>query len=189
MDVAAADRIRILGRGNLIVALLLAARFAFVFSDAGRFNSYSYDEKSYQCLILVVAVLAGYTALSAIGLLRRSSWAVGVTCHAGGLTMGYAGMGNFIMAAFGAERGLDRVIRHGSEYWWAWSISRFQNPMWVEGPLMVWWLYALWSLHRAIGKEFPPPSVTKRAMIGIFIGVGLRVVQVGTDVTLLSSQR
>jgi hypothetical protein len=103
-------------------------------------------------------------------------------------------MGILIMTTAGIDRGLEILIRHGSEDWWDWSLSHFQNSALRETPLLPWWELGLGTVVRF---QLPrAPKTTRERMIE---GLGLaficavvggltRAIQLAQD-TLLGSQR
>jgi hypothetical protein len=143
---------------------------------------------------LVGSVLGYLTWSSGRSLLRGDAAAFRRTCLAGGLSLGYTIAGIWIMTTAGIDRGLEILIRHGSENWWNWSLSHFQNSSLLEIPLMTWWVLGLGTVLRYRLSGGPQTGKDRLAqglwlILLCMVGGGVaRLIQLAQD-TLLASQR
>jgi hypothetical protein len=187
-------RVRVLAWGN--VAIGFATPIAVGVNLLGALGVFSVEwaRGSIILAILLGSILGYLTWSSGCDILRARPRAFNRTCVAGGLTFGYTFMGILIMRTAGIDRGLEILIRHGSQDWWNWSLSHFQNSALREIPLMAWWVLGLGTVVR---YQIPgaPKNTWDRIVkvLGLALGCAMvgglaRVIQLAED-TLLSSQR
>jgi hypothetical protein len=146
-------------------------------------------------LAIILGSILGYlTGRSGWGILKGKPWAFRRTCIVGGLTLGYTFTGILVMVTQGIDRGLPVLFRHGSENWWDWTLSHFQNSPLREIPLFIWWVLVLVTVlqYRLYGA---PETTRDRIVQGVRLifwmsvfGLFARLLQMSQD-SLLSSQR
>jgi len=187
-------RIPVLGWGNLVLAI--AAMIGTLVNILAALNVFTvkWSGISIGMAIVFGGTLGVLTGLSGRAVLQRRKNAFALSCVAGGMTLGYALTGVFLMLTAGIDRTLEIVIRHGSDNWWNWSLSHFQHSVLRETPMIAWWILALGTLIR-----YPLPGGPEKlgdrlgkgwlllAAFGL-IGAVARCIQLAED-TLLSSQR
>jgi hypothetical protein len=187
-------RVTLLGRGNLVIGI--ATPVVLLINILGALKVFSIEWAAGSIVIasLVGSILGYLTWRSGRALLRGDPAAFGGTCVAGGLSLGYTVAGIWIMTTAGIDRGLEILIRHGSEDWWNWSLSHFQNSSLREIPLMAWWVLGLGTIlrYRLAGA---PEKTGDRMSSGLWrilpcalAGGIARIIQLAQD-TLLASQR
>lgn len=145
---------KILGWVNLLLGVSSPLRMGFHIASALSVFSYAWCADSILLLVVIGTIIGALTGVSGWELLKGYPRQRQVSCIAGGLTLGHAGVGIFIMFAFGTRRSLDILIRHGSTNWLDWSLSHFQSPAFLEIPLVVWWMFCLSAIlsRREPGK-------------------------------------
>jgi hypothetical protein len=142
--------------------------------------------------LIIGIVLGTLTGASGWGLLKGRRWDRKVSCIAGGATLGYSGVGVFVMMQFGLGRELEVLIRHGSIDWWDWSISHFQSPAFLEIPLIIWWIICLCTIFSrpeprgATGLLIENPPGMGWVIFLALIGGVVRFGQIVADVGLYS---
>lgn len=187
-------RIAVLGWGNLVLAIATLIGTLVNILAALEVFSVQWSSDSIFLAVFFGGTLGVLTGLSGRAVLRRRPNAFKVTCSAGGLTLGYALMGVFVMLTAGIDRTREILIRHGSDAWWDWSLSHFQHSVLRETPVIAWWILALGTLIRYPLPGGPQKLRDRLGQGGILLfGFGLigavaRCIQMAQD-TLLSSQR
>jgi|SRR5579862_3895440 len=187
-------RVSVLGWGNLVLGIAIPT-FAWinVLAALGVFSVQWAGEA------MILTALLG----SALGCLHLASgWtilkgrpaALGWSILAGGLTFGYTVLGILEMSTAGRDGLLLILIRHGSEDWWDWSFSHFQNSALREIPLMAWWVIGFGTLAR-----YPVPGSPKMVWERLFriggwgfflalFGAIARLFQLTVDTSLYSQR-
>jgi hypothetical protein len=187
-------RVRVLAWGNL--ALAAATPIGVLVNILAALNVFSVEwaQGSIFLASLFGLVLGTVTGASGWAIRRNRPGAFKLTCIAGGLTVGYTVMGISTMLTAGLDRTLEILIRHGSDNWWDWSLSHFQNSVLRETPILAWWILALGT---AVRFRLPgaPEKMKDRVGNGLvvvfvcaMVGGIARFLQLAQD-TLLSSQR
>jgi hypothetical protein len=187
-------RVPALGWGNLVLAVATLIGTLINILAALEVFTATWSQGSIAMAIVFGGTLGYLTGLSGRAVLQRRKNAFKLTCVAGGLTLGYALMGVFLMLTAGIDRTTEILIRHGSDNWWDWSLSHFQHSVLRETPVIAWWILTLGTLIR-----YPLPGGPQK--LGDRIGEGwlllfcfglvgalARCIQLAQD-TLLSSQR
>lgn len=187
-------RVRVLGWGNLALGVATPLGIWFNILAALRVFSVDWAGGSIVIATLLGAVIGCLTGRSGWGILHARPWAFKATCMAGGLTLGYTCMGIMILVSSDYGRGLEILIRHGSEDWWDWSLSHFQNSAVREIPMLAWWILGFGTMIRFRHPGWPG-SARERFAHGfplvfcfLLIGAISRTFQLAQD-HLLSSQR
>ena len=187
-------RVPVLGWGNLVLAVALLIGTLVNILAALEVFTVQWSGTSIFMAIVFGSALGWVTGLSGRAVLQGRKNAFTLTCTAGGLTLGYALMGVWIMLTAGIDRTREILIRHGSDNWWDWSLSHFQHSVLRETPVIAWWILALGTLIR---YPLPggPQKLGQRIGAGWFrllcfglVGALARCIQLAQD-TLLSSQR
>lgn len=184
---------RLLGWGN--VALGLGTPLSIGFNILAALDVFSFEWARGNIFIatLLGAVLGSLSWRSGWEILNSRASSLTTTCIAAGLTLGYTGMGILIMTTAGIDRGLQILIRHGSEDWWDWTLSHFQNSCLLEIPVFAWWLLGLCTVIRYRLPGWPEKTWDRLirgltlAFCFIVIGAMSRSFQMAND--LLASQR
>jgi hypothetical protein len=194
MDRPLSRRLKIVGWGNLVLGLCTPPRVCWHLVAALNVFSYAWCKTSIWFLLAVGSIIGTLSGWSGWGILKRRAWAQHLTCAAGGATLGYAGAGIMFMVAYGIHRGLDILIRHGSSNWWDWSLTHFQSPVFVELPLVTWWIFCLRMTLGTPGLESRPdpasgPGAGIVEVIGCAILGGItRVFQISVDMVHYSNR-
>jgi hypothetical protein len=187
-------RVKVLAWGNVAIGFATPIAVGVNLLAALGVFSVEWAKGSIILAILLGSILGYLTWSSGCDILWARPRAFNRTCVAGGLTFGYTFMGILIMRTAGIDRGLEILIRHGSQDWWNWSLSHFQNSALREIPLMAWWVLGLGTVarHQIRGA---PKKTRDRIIKGLGLAFGCaivgglaRVIQLAQD-TLLSSQR
>jgi hypothetical protein len=184
----------VLGWGNLVIGIATPIGVGGNILTALGVFSVEWARGSIFVATLLGSMLGYLTWSSGRDILRARPRAFSRTCIAGGLTFGYTFMGIVIMRTAGIDRGLEILIRNGSEEWWNWTLSHFQNSALREIPLLAWWVLGLGTVVR-----YQIPGAPKKTwdrtikLLGPALGYAIvgglaRVIQLAQD-TLLSSQR
>lgn len=187
-------RVKALLWGNLAIGVLTPIGNGFNILGALGVFSVEWAAGSILCAVVFSSVLGYLTWTSGWRILDAHPNAFQRTCVAGGLTLGYTGTGILILTTAGIDRGLEILIRHGSQDWWNWSLSHFQNSGLREIPLLAWWIFALgtvvrYRLQGASGRMWDRfTEMLFDVSIYVIAGYFARVIQLAKD-TLLSSQR
>ncbi|MBI3855570.1 MAG: hypothetical protein HY293_07740 [Planctomycetes bacterium] len=185
---------RALGWGNLALGLAAPLSIAFNILAALDVFSVEWAGRSIVLSTLLGAFIGWMTWRSGRRILDRHPEAFSATCIAGGGSLGYTIVGILVMATAGRDRALEILIRHGSENWWDWSLSHFQNSSLREIPILTWWVYGIGTVIRF---RLPGSATCVRerfvAAVGLsffcaLMGAIARFAQLAQD-TLLSSQR
>jgi len=187
-------RLKVLAWGNLFIGVITPIGVVLNILAALEVFSAEWASGSILLAAFFGAIFGYLTGRSGWGILHRQIWAYKTTCIAGGFTLGYVIFGISIMTISGRDRGLEILIRHGSQDWWNWSLSHFQHSVLREIPLLVWWVLGLGTLVR-YPLPWGPKALKDRVIDGLgpVAGYGLlgciaRCFQLAQD-TLLSSQR
>ena len=194
MDRKGEWRIQVLGWGNVVIGVAAPVTAAVNVLAAMGVFSVEWAGQSVFLTAFLGATLGYLNGSSGWSILRGRPDAFGRSCIAGGLTFGYTIVGILVMATSGRDRALLILIRHGSENWWDWSLSHFQNSALRELPLMAWWVLGFGTLlrYRLAGA---PERMSDRAVQGLsatfllaLLGAALRQAHLILD-TMLYSQR
>lgn len=187
-------RVQVLAWGNIVLAGATIIGLIANLLSALQVFSVEWSQGSIVLAVLFGGTLACLTGSSGWAVLKNRPGAFKLSCIAGGLTIGYAGAGILIMLTFGLDRTLEILVRHGSENWWNWSLSRFQHSVLRETPVLAWWILCFGTLVRLpVGGA--PDKMRDRLSDGFVLAACLslvggiaRFIQLAQD-TLLSSQR
>lgn len=187
-------RLLILGWGNVVIALVMPLKLLYLYLRALQVFSPSYGSGSYGVTGILSIGLGFLAGCSGRGILKVRPWATKMTCIAAGVWLGYTIDGIYTLAVHGTERQLLFVIRNGSEYWWNWSISHFEDSGMIEIPFLVWWVYGVGTILRS---QFPgaPVDPGTRVIRGLLLVVGfafmgalMREFQILVDTSLYSTR-
>jgi len=187
-------RVPVLGWGNLVLAVATLTGTLINILGALEVFTAKWAEGSIALAIVFGGTLGCLTGLSGRAVLQGRKNAFKLTCVAGGLTLGYALAGVFIMLTAGIDRTTEILIRHGSDSWWDWSLSHFQHSVLRETPVIAWWILTLGTLIRYPlpgGPQKIRDRITEGWLLLVCFGLGgavARGIQLAQD-TLLSSQR
>lgn len=188
-------RVWVLAWGNVVIGVAFPiAAFTNILA-ALRVFTVDWAGESVVLTAILGAVLGFLHWSSGWGILRSRPWAYQRTCATEGMAFGYTMAGILEMATSGRDRSLLILIRHGSEDWWNWSFSHFQNSVFREFPIMAWCVLGIGTILR-----YPLPGCPKSpwdritgalGMVFSFtvIGVIARAIHMGVDGQILSSQR
>lgn len=141
-------RLKVLAWGNLFIAVVTPIGVVFNILGALKVFSVEWSFSSIMAASLLGSILGSLTGLSGWGIMYRRTWAHSITWIAGSLTLGYVIHGMLLMTTEGLDRGLLILIRHGSQDWWDWSLSHFQDSVLREIPLLAWWVCGLGTVIR-----------------------------------------
>jgi hypothetical protein len=194
MDADPPWRVTLLGAGNLVLGVLIpVACWVNVLAASQVFSAQWAGEPMVFTAILgsLLGVLHWASGRAVLG---GKVGAFRLCCLAGGLTFGYTLFGILVMATVGRDRSVLILIRHGSETWWDWSLSHFQNSALREFPVVIWWVIGFGTLvrHRLPGS----PGTPWRRLSGILgwgfflalAGAFLRQFQLLTDTSIYSQR-
>lgn len=187
-------RVAVLGWGNLVIGALIPLSAGINVLAAMRVFRVAWAGESIFLTAFLGAVLGSLHWVSGRNILKERAGAFVWSCVAGGLTFGYTVLGIHVMATSGRDRSLLILIRHGSEDWWDWSLSHFQNSALREIPVLAWWVLGFGTLirYRLLGaSERLRDRAVEGLCFGVFfgaIGAILRLYHLFMD-TMLVSQR
>ncbi len=187
-------RLSLLGWGSMLVGAAMPLGAFMNVLVAMQFFSLDWAGDSIFLTVLLGSVLGYVNWSCGRGILSARLWAFDRSCVAGGMTFGYTVFGIVEMATSGRDRTLLILIRHGSENWWDWSFSHFQNSALRETPFLAWSVMGIGAILR-----YPMPGAPDRfwsrvtralGLIPGFIVIGMagRSLHLAFD-SLLSSQR
>jgi hypothetical protein len=188
-------RLKVLGWVNLSLGLGSPLRMGYHIVSALRVFRYSWCAQSILLLLAIGTLLGALTGASGWGLLKRRPWARKVTLIAGGLTLGYCGLGVGIMLLFGISGDLVTLIRNHSLNWEAWSLSHFESPAFLEIPWTLWWILCLCLILSHPEPRNSKGLLTQPSPAGVgwviscaLLGGVMRWVQFGVDMVNYSQR-